>query len=505
MGVVYRAYDTTLEREIALKELLGPATATPELREELIERFQREARAAARLSHPNVVQVFDVAIQDGRYFIAMELLDGLSLTTVIESGVSQQSAIQLLLQMLDAVQAAHEAGVVHRDLKPDNIFVLDDGRVKVTDFGIARLAETTGASSMTQIGTVMGTPGYMAPEQVMGLPVDGRADIFSLGVMGYELFSGVNPFVGPSTTTTLYRIVNEQPAPLDTQGLSMPISAVIDRALAKAPETRYQTAAAMAHDLRTGVLPGSRPVVGEANAGGQGSHSWSTRWIAVGGVAALVVAGLAAFGSLPGKGASPTTTATTAAPVVVAAPSVSGEAVTGETLIVTLEQPVSPTAKSADLVIDGVSLGAARVASPFSWSWRPSDAGDYRLAVRVLTAGGRSMDGAAVTVSIRKPATAPVPDSTNAADLNLGGFWTAVFASEKSESAAEQKAKGVIAQGYEADTLLSDEWENLKPGWYVAFSGVFSNEAKAQARVKELKSSGYDAYARYTGACMVGD
>jgi serine/threonine protein kinase len=210
MGVVYRAWDLTLEREVALKELTFPAGMATSVRQEMVERFFREARSAARLTHPNVVQVFDVLSEGDRYFIAMELLSGAPLGALLERGpLPASAAVQIMVQILDGVQAAHSAGIVHRDLKPDNIHILDDGRVKVTDFGIAKIMSGLGTGTMTQMGTIIGTPGYMAPEQVRGEAVDHRTDVFALGVVFYEMLAGSNPFLADAPTTILYRIVHE--------------------------------------------------------------------------------------------------------------------------------------------------------------------------------------------------------------------------------------------------------------------------------------------------------
>lgn len=266
MGVVYRALDLTLEREVALKELVLPPTGDQTMLRELVDRFLREARSAARLSHPNVVQVYDVFAESDRYFIAMELLSGVTLADLVEGRpLATSSAVDIITQVLDAVAAAHAAGVVHRDLKPENIYVLEDGRVKVTDFGIARLLDA-GGPQMTQLGTVMGTPGYMAPEQVMGQVIDARADLFAVGVIAYELLSGANPFIAPTSTTTLYRIVNEHPAPLAQPDMPPALAAVIERAMAKEPAQRFQSAAEMAAAFRSAAAGWLLPVDGQANA-----------------------------------------------------------------------------------------------------------------------------------------------------------------------------------------------------------------------------------------------
>ena len=299
MGVVYRAWDTTLERDVALKELLFPGNMNADVRQEMVERFMREARSAARLAHPNVVQVYDVFSVDDRYFIAMELLDGEPLGDLIARGrMSVPAATNVVLQILDALGAAHAAGVVHRDVKPDNIYVLADGRVKVTDFGIARVMDSAQSAQMTQIGTVMGTPGYMAPEQVMGVPADARADLFAVGVVAFELLSAANPFLSSSSTATLYRIVNEQPPSLAAVGVPAGLDAVVQRALAKDPGMRYQSAADMAFDIRSGSpsVQGYSPQL-QTPAQAPGASGIRPAWIVAGAVAVVAVVVVAIFSS----------------------------------------------------------------------------------------------------------------------------------------------------------------------------------------------------------------
>jgi len=301
MGVVYWAWDTTLERAVALKELVPPDGVSPDVRDDLVGRFLREARAAARLQHPNVVQVFDVFSEGERQFIAMELLEGASLAELLDNGGLQPAvARQVLMQTLDAVQAAHDAGIVHRDLKPDNIYLLEDGRVKVTDFGIAKVLDAPSATSATQIGTIIGTPGYMSPEQVQGLPVDARSDIFALGVLGCELYTGHNPFLANSPTATLYRIVNEPPHAISE--LPADVAPVIARAMEKDPARRYGCAAEMAAALRgdaTTLRTISPAVLSQTRRGN------SKIIVAVSAVGALLVLGLLAAAIGGGVGGSP--------------------------------------------------------------------------------------------------------------------------------------------------------------------------------------------------------
>lgn len=324
MGVVYRAWDQVLERPVALKELVLPENVGADVREDLVARFLREARAAARLQHPNVVHVFDVLSEGDRHFIAMELLEGAPLGDLLERGpLPEGAAREALLQVLDAVGAAHAAGIVHRDLKPDNIHLLEDGRIKVTDFGIAKLNDTSHATHATQIGTIIGTPGYMSPEQVQGLPVDGRSDIFSVGVVGCELFGGQSPFQADSPTSTLYRIVNEPP--MIPSGVPPQVAAVLMKALQKDPGLRYPTAGDMVNDLRTGAFP----VVGTAQSAPTYVSSPAPQpvsegggrstLVAVGAVLGVAAALLLVFALAKGGGSGAVATAPTAAPQAVPA------------------------------------------------------------------------------------------------------------------------------------------------------------------------------------------
>ncbi len=516
MGVVYRAFDTQLERSIALKQLIPVHGEDPAHAEEMVERFQREARAAARLAHPNVVQVYDFGVEDCRYFIAMELLEGVSLSELIDrGGVTTQVAVELLCQILDAVQAAHELGIVHRDLKPDNIFVLPDGRVKVADFGIAKLKDSAGSRTMTQIGIVIGTPGYMAPEQVLGLPVDERADIFSIGVIGYELLGGSNPFAGASTTNTLYRIAHESPQPLSAAGLDDYLSLVIAKAMDKQPECRYQSAAGMARDIRDGAAPSSMPhspaaALGPPVTSGTGRNSWAIGLTVAVGVVLVAILALSTGGAGSGGagGSSVRTAATPAedAPAVemveVPAPSVTGERVAGNEVEVRLDSDVAFA--SVRYLVNGTPVGEPLTAPPYAWTWMVPAAGDYELSAVAVDNEGIERQGTAYLVNFVEPAVG----SGAAIEWDTGtstAFWTAIYANHKTRAEAEAKARDGEAAGFPSTVLLSDEWDNLDPGWWVACSGEFLSEDEARQRARELKDAGFDAYQRYTGELMVGD
>ena len=250
MGVVYRAKDPLIGRIVATKTIQISEEGTGMSRTQLVELFQTEARAAGLLNHPNIVAIYDVGECDGVYYITMELLKGKSLQSLLDSG--EKFPITRLLriteQICSALEFAHHQGVVHRDIKPANIMLTNDDFVKITDFGTAKVLEY-GAS---QRASAMGTPSYMSPEQIKGKAVDGRTDIFSLGVILYELTTGQKPFHGQDVATVLYKILNEQPAPPHQLNPSIPtgVSSAILKALTKSPHLRYDNCNDLLEDLK---------------------------------------------------------------------------------------------------------------------------------------------------------------------------------------------------------------------------------------------------------------
>ncbi|MGH9742399.1 MAG: serine/threonine-protein kinase [Candidatus Acidiferrum sp.] len=251
MGVVYQATDPVIGRTVAVKTIKLSEEGTGLSRPELLARFQTEARAAGLLTHPNIVVVFDAGEEDGLYYITMELVEGKSLQAHLDGGqaFALPRVLRIMEQTCSALQFAHERNVVHRDIKPANIMLTADDTVKITDFGTAKILQF---GTMQQTAHVMGTPSYMSPEQVKGRAVDGRSDIFSLGVMLYEMVTGEKPFPGQNITTVIYKIVNEEPVPprqIDPSIHSV-ISAVVMKALAKEPEARYQSCREMLEDIR---------------------------------------------------------------------------------------------------------------------------------------------------------------------------------------------------------------------------------------------------------------
>jgi serine/threonine protein kinase len=250
MGVVYRATDTVLGRSVAVKILADGLARDPSF----VERLRREARAAARLSHPGVVTVFDHGSEGGRHYIVMELVEGPTLSELLARGplgVERTAAIGD--QVLAALEVAHGQGVVHRDVKPGNIMVTASGSVKVMDFGIARSAD---AETLTGSGTVVGSAAYLSPEQVQGRTVDHRSDLYSIGCVLYEALTGRPPFVGSSAVSVAHQHVSAEPEPLShLVRVPSAMEDVVMRALAKDRDARHRTAAEMRAVLVEAVAP----------------------------------------------------------------------------------------------------------------------------------------------------------------------------------------------------------------------------------------------------------
>jgi hypothetical protein len=279
MGAVYKALDPLIEREVAIKTLLPnlPEEAMQEVR----ERFIREARSAGRLNHPNIVTIFDVGEHAGMAYIAMEFLTGHSLQQILKhpQRLAFSTIANLAAQVADALDHAQRYSIVHRDVKPANVMVDSTGRAKLTDFGVAYVPSST----MTQTGTALGSPRYMSPEQVLGQPVDPRADIFSLGVVLYEMLTKRTPFERPEDTTVfalMNRIAGSPHIPLREVDPSVPeaFEHIVGRALAKKPGERYQRAGEMAHDLRDfrNLNPGAARPAASRPAAGAGPAPAST-------------------------------------------------------------------------------------------------------------------------------------------------------------------------------------------------------------------------------------
>jgi serine/threonine-protein kinase len=245
MGEVFRARDPVLSREVALKRI----TAGLDADETVKKRFRREMEAAANLAHPNIITVFEAGLEGEQLFMAMELLDGVDLKHALgERRMTLDEKVGVAVQICEGVAYAHSKDIVHRDLKPANIHILPTGKVKILDFGLARLS----GSEMTTAGMVMGTPHYMSPEQVRGLKADARSDVFALGCLFYELLTGRRPFDAESMHGVLFKIMQEDPVPVRVAepGVPEPIAEVVAKALAKPPADRFASAAEMLSALR---------------------------------------------------------------------------------------------------------------------------------------------------------------------------------------------------------------------------------------------------------------
>lgn len=245
MGVVFKAYDEMLDRLVAVKMMSAETTADTELR----RRFYQEAGLAAKLTHPNIVEVFDLGEEDGQVTIAMELLDGTDLKTLIRQGPMPhlQKKLDWMIQLCEALAFAHQRQVIHRDIKPGNIQIRSNESAVIMDFGIARAAQ----SRITKTGAIIGTPEYISPEQVLAIHADHRADIFSLGIVFYELLTGRHPFRGPTLPSTIHRILNDRVVSPHSLDSSIPetMSQVVLRSLEKDTNRRYQNCEQMGKDL----------------------------------------------------------------------------------------------------------------------------------------------------------------------------------------------------------------------------------------------------------------
>src|SRR3954467_11260273 len=257
MAEVYLAHDQLLDRPVALKALFPEYAREPSF----VERFRREAQAAANLNHPNIVSIYDWGQESGTYFIVMEYVEGRSLRELIHSEGSLEpgQAADIAAEIASALAFAHRSGVVHRDVKPGNVLLTQTGTVKVTDFGIARAGTSDG---LTQTGSVMGTATYFSPEQAQGLPVDGRSDVYALGVVLYEMVTGVAPFTADSPVSVAYKHVREEPVPPTRikPGIPGALDRIVLTAMTKDVALRYPSAAEMRADLLR--FERGRPLVG---------------------------------------------------------------------------------------------------------------------------------------------------------------------------------------------------------------------------------------------------
>ncbi len=323
MAVVYRAYQPSLNRHVAIKVL--PAQLA--LDREFVERFLREARAAAGLRHPNIVIVHDVGQDKGLYYIVMEYLEGRTLKQLIEQEgpLPPDRVIRILEQVAAALDYAHQRGFVHRDVKPANIFVGEGDRVTLTDFGIAKAATET--QQLTRTGILMGTPEYMSPEQAAGGPIDARTDLYALGVVLYQMLVGRVPFQGTTPHATLHAVIYEQPPPPRLLNPRIPpaVEGVVLKAMAKRPEQRFQRGADMVAALRAAlagqappaaVTPPRQPSSPREMVGQPPARSSPMLWILAGTAGVLVLLLIALVAILAGGRKGPATTIPTTAVAV---------------------------------------------------------------------------------------------------------------------------------------------------------------------------------------------
>jgi predicted Ser/Thr protein kinase len=250
MADVFLAKDLLLDRQVAIKILFPEFAVDPNF----VERFRREAQAAANLSHPNIVNVYDWGKYEGTYFIAMEYVQGRTLAEILKTNkqLTPKQAAEIASEVAAALGFAHEAGLAHRDIKPANILIGANGQVKVADFGIARAMNAGTESNLTQAGSVMGTASYFSPEQAQGAQPDPRSDLYSLGIVMYEMVAGRPPFTGENPVSIAYKQVHDRPTPLNqlVEDMPRPFEAIVAKLLAKDPKLRYPSAHALRDDLR---------------------------------------------------------------------------------------------------------------------------------------------------------------------------------------------------------------------------------------------------------------
>ncbi len=363
MGVVYKAQDPTIGRRVALKTMRLDTHGMEA--GELLARFKNEARAAGILNHSNIVTIYDAGEHEGLFYIAMEYIEGTTLQKTLneEGSVPLELVYDLSRQICAGLDYAHSHKIIHRDVKPANIMIEPDGRVKIMDFGIAKGV----GAGLTSAGQVLGTPNYMSPEQVKGRPLDGRSDLWSFGVILYEMVTGEKPFSGQNVTTIIYKIVNEEPIPpreLDSS-IHPGLSAVIQRALAKNPDKRYQKGADLVHHLINHKAIGMETGPLAAQASGKQAASMP-------GAESAAAAAAPARVAPPAPSAAPQPAAMPAKPVVVPpppAPAPSARPDANETLVAGSHGDHEPVTgrKSAVVTAQDMAQGIASKLTPNQW------------------------------------------------------------------------------------------------------------------------------------------
>jgi len=297
MGEVYLARDQRLERKVAIKVLLPTIASDPER----LQRFELETKSLALLNHPHILQIYDTGFFEGSPYIVMEYLDGDTLRQRMERPIPPRKAVEIACQITKGLAAAHEKGITHRDLKPENVFLLGGDHVKVLDFGLAKVQTSSDSDSdvtqqmiaatpcLTEPGIVLGTVGYLSPEQVLGRPADPRSDIFALGVVLWEMLQGSRPFHRDSAVETMHAILKEEPSDLtETPGLPVGLARIIHRCLEKNPRARFQSAQDLAFNLEAlSLTTATQPAVSQQVEAPRGA--WLRWWLGAMASAAEVV------------------------------------------------------------------------------------------------------------------------------------------------------------------------------------------------------------------------
>jgi ketosteroid isomerase-like protein len=481
MATVWRAFDPKIERLVAVKEPIVPHGIDSATAAEMGARFVREGKAAGQLNHPNIVTIYNAEIYAGRPAIVMELLEGQTLGEIIDAGrLSTDAAINIIDQLLDAVGYAHSRGVVHRDIKPDNVFITSDGRVKLTDFGIASL---NAGGTLTQAGTVLGTPGYMSPEQVVGSPADGRADIFAVGVIAYELLTGHNPFGatdGSPPTTILYRVVHEQPPELGALDSALPphLAQIVSRAMAKDPAQRYQTAEEMRADLRGSsfsAAPVGMPVPGRKAAA-------SRTWMAIAAAAAIVLIVLAIVFSGTGSRSGG---AAGALSIAVASPAAGYSASVGDSVPLRF---TAPNATRVVVYVNGTQLAA--LSAPFEVQYTAAKEGDYTIRAVAEGPGGPTEATQKFSVaSASGGSSAPSSPAPSAADAESGarkavGDWLTAWNRMDFGTYISFYAPDFHADYKGSDGVSLDAWRAYKGEIFASYSYQKITTSRIQVSVE---------------------
>src|SRR5215204_4038450 len=305
MADVFLGRDRLLDRQVAIKVLFPEFAVDPNF----VERFRREAQAAANLSHPNIVNVYDWGRHAGTYFIAMEYVQGRTLADILRANghVTSKQAAEIASEVAAALGFAHEAGLVHRDIKPANILIGSNGQVKVADFGIARAMNAPTESNLTQAGAVMGTATYFSPEQAQGAQPDPRSDLYSLGIVMYEMVAGRPPFTGENPVSIAYKQVHDSPQPLVQIVADVPraFEAIVAKLLAKDPRIRYSSAGALRDDLRR--FRNGEPVMALASlSGGRATGATGAATVPLAATAGAATASAAATAATAAMTSQPT-------------------------------------------------------------------------------------------------------------------------------------------------------------------------------------------------------